>query len=766
MSVLLPQEIASIAGGYHGDPFRVLGPHPVPAGGYEIRAFLPGAREAAVVLLEATVPMERRHENGFFVAHFDRKPEMYLLEVTPWTGDRQLVEDPYRFPPLLSEFDLHLFGEGTNFESYNLLGAHLVECEGVPGVRFAVWAPNAEAVFVSGEFNRWDLRSHPMRRREAGVWELFIPALKAGVRYKYYIRSKFAAYRVLKSDPYAFQAEVPPQTASVVTPLAGHEWQDQEWMDRRGRTNWQQQPLNIYEVHLGSWLLGERDRHLTYRELADKLIPYALEMNYTHLELMPILEHPYHGSWGYQVTGFFAPTSRYGSPDDFRYFVDRCHRAGLGVILDWVPGHFPRDQHGLHYFDGTFLYEHADPRRGEHKEWGTMIFNYGRPEVQSFLLSSAMFWLKHFHLDGFRVDAVASMLYLDYNRKEGEWVPNQYGGRENIDAIVFLRRFNELCHTVPGVFTVAEESTSFPGVSRPTYTGGLGFTFKWNMGWMHDMFDYFKADPLYRKGLQQKITFSLMYAFSENFVLPVSHDEVVHGKASLLGKMPGDEWQRFANCRAFLGYMYAHPGKKLLFMGQEFGPYEEWSESRSLPWNLLQFDYHRQLREYVKRLNHLVRTEPALHQVDFHWKGFEWVDFADVENSVIAFVRRGQDEHELLFFICNFTPVVRHGYRTGVPLPGVYDEVLNSDGYEFGGSGVSSGPSVNSEPVESHGRKQSLVLSLPPLAVVGYKWRIPPDLPMPLKFRQAELPTQMLDFSQLLEEEAQEDPELAYALTH
>jgi 1,4-alpha-glucan branching enzyme len=534
-------------------------------------------------------------------------------------------------------------------------------------------------------------------------------------------------------------------------------------MHRRAEKPILQSPVTIYEMHAGSWLRGEGNRFLTYRELADRLVPYVAEMNYTHIELLPILEHPFSGSWGYQVTGFFAPTSRFGTPDDFRYFVDRCHQAGIGVILDWVPGHFPRDQHGLHFFDGTFLFEHADPRQGEHKEWGTLIFNYGRTEVQSFLLSSAQYWIEEFHLDGFRVDAVASMLYLDYNRKEGEWLPNVHGGRENLEAISFLRRFNELCHRTPGVFTVAEESTSFPGVSHPTYLGGLGFTMKWNMGWMHDMFNYFKQDPIFRKGVQQNITFSLMYAFSENFVLPISHDEVVHGKASLIGKMPGDEWQRFANCRCFLAYMYGHPGKKLLFMGQELGQYEEWSEERSLNWPLLQFEPHRKLRETVRELNRLVRDEPALHEVDFHWKGFEWIDFKDVEASVISFLRRGKDPGELILFVCNFTPVVREDYRLGVPEAGTYDKVLNTDAEWLGGSGVEPPAVLDSSAVKMHDRMQSVLLRLPPLAVVAYKWRKPPRAPEAPKEKEAPLPISDEELEKLMMFE--DDPELAYALT-
>jgi len=756
-----PQEVEAIAGGYHGDPFRLLGPHET-SGGWRICCFLPGVTEASAVLLEGDRPMQRLHEQGFFVCDLPARPSAYMIRATYHGGEPVLIEDPYRFPPVITDHDIHLFCEGTNHQAYRMLGAQLTVVEGVRGVRFSTWAPNAETVLVVGDFNRWDLRSHPMRRREGGIWELFVPGVKAGMAYKYYVRSQQNGYRVLKADPYAQWAELPPQTASRVAGDTAYEWQDADWMRRRAGQSILASPVTIYELHAGSWLRGENNRFLTYRELADRLVPYVSEMNYTHIELLPISEHPFAGSWGYQVTGFFAPTSRFGTPDDFRYFVDRCHQAGIGVLLDWVPGHFPRDQHGLHYFDGTFLYEHEDPRQGEHKQWGTLIFNYGRGEVQSFLLSSAYFWLEQFHLDGYRVDAVASMLYLDYNREEsGDWVANKYGGRENLEAISLLRRFNEICHRVPGVFTVAEESTSFAGVTHPTYLGGLGFTMKWNMGWMHDMFDYFKQDPIYRKGLQQNITFSLMYAFSENFVLPISHDEVVHGKASLLAKMPGDEWQKFANCRCFLAYMYGHPGKKLLFMGQEIGQYEEWSEERSVRWDLLQFDYHRKLREAVKALNRLVKEEPALYEVDFHWRGFEWIDFKDVEASVIAFVRRGKDPGDMIVFVCNFTPVVRPEYRVGVPETGVWDCVLNTDAAEFGGSGVDSGRETAATAQPWHGRTASFSVTLPPLAVVAYRWRKPaPPPPAPEKVKIEPKPLSDEELERLMRLEG----ELAVAL--
>ncbi len=609
-----------------------------------------------------------------------------------------------------------------------MLGAHPVEVEGTAGTRFAVWAPNGEAVFVIGNFNGWNPRANPMRRRDGGVWELFLPGVGPGQIYKFHIRSQLNRYEVTKSDPFAFATELAPTTASVVHGLSGYRWNDEEWLARRGSTDWLTQPVSIYEVHLESWLRGEDNRLLTYSELADHLIPYVQRLNFTHIELMPITEYPFSGSWGYQVTGYFAPTARFGAPDGFREFVDRFHQAGIGIILDWVPGHFPKDQHGLAVFDGTHLYEHDDWRIGEHKGWGTYIFNYSRNEVRSFLLSSAMFWLREYHIDGLRVDAVASMLYLDYERNPGEWLPNKYGGRENLDAISFLRQMNELTHTVPGTVTIAEESTSFPMVSRPTYLGGLGFTMKWNMGWMHDMFHYFKLDPIFRRSNHNDITFSLMYAFTENFVLPISHDEVVHMKSSLIGKMPGDEWKKFANVRAFLAYMWAHPGKKLLFMGQEIGQYEEWDEKRSIRWDLLQWDFHSRLQILVRDLNLLLKNEPALHEVDYHWSGFEWIDIADVDSSVISFLRRSEDPGDELIFVCNFTPNPRYHYRVGVPQPGTYAEVLNTDWSRYAGSDVWATPAgwTDAYPEEMHGRPFSLVITLPPLAVVCLKRRRPP----------------------------------------
>jgi 1,4-alpha-glucan branching enzyme len=719
-------EVEALVGGYHGDPFRLLGPHLLGAeegGGWEVRAFLPQARAAAVVADGTAVAMAQRHPQGVFSTRLAGEPRPYRLRIELWSGETVEQEDPYRFGPQLTDFELYLHGEGTHYEAYRTLGAHLVECEGVRGVRFAVWAPNAEVVSVVGEFNDWDTRRHPMRMRDGGVWEIFLPGAGAGTAYKYFVRSRFHGYRQMKADPYGFAMECPPKSASLVWDLDRYEWRDSEWMEQRGRRNWLKEPVSIYEVHFGSWLRAPENRMLTYREMADSLVEYVKRMGYTHIELLPILEHPYYGSWGYQVISYYAPTARYGPPEDFMYFVDRCHQAGIGVIMDWVPGHFPKDAHGLVWFDGTALYEHEDPRKGEHREWGTLVFNFGRNEVRSFLISNALFWLKKYHIDALRVDAVASMLYLDYGRKEGEWVPNIHGGRENLEAIDFLRQFNIQVHQVPGAMTIAEESTAFGGVSRPVYLNGLGFTMKWNMGWMHDMFHYFSHDPIYRKYHHQDITFSLLYAFTENFVLPVSHDEVVYGKRSLIGKMPGDEWQRFANVRAFLAYMWAHPGKKLLFMGQEIGQYEEWNWEEGIRWELLAFDYHRKLQAFVRELNRIYRAEPALYEVDFEHPGFEWIDFRDVEGSIIAFVRRAENRDNFLYFVCNFTPVPRHGYRLGAPRPGFYEEILNSDSELFGGSNLGNGGMVSTEAVASHGYPQSLVLTLPPLGVIALRPR-------------------------------------------
>ena len=708
----------SIVAGRHGDAFAVLGPHEK-SSAYEVTAWLPQAESASLVILGVDTPMEKVDSAGLYRGISSRRD--YQLRVRLYSGETQLVEDPYRFPPMLTSFELHLYGEGTNYESYRTMGAHVCTLDGMDGVRFAVWAPNAAVVSVMGDFNGWDRTRHPMRRRDGGIWEIFLPSIGTGAIYKYSIVSNTGAV-IEKCDPYGFYAEQTPKTASIVWPLCGgHHWQDQGWMEQRGSRNWLQEPMSIYEVHLGSWLQGEGGGWMTYRELADRLVSYVKKLGYTHIELMPIMEHPFSGSWGYQVSGYFAPTSRFGTPDDFRFFMDACHQAGIGVLLDWVPGHFPKDPHGLGYFDGTALYEHADPRKGEHKDWGTLIFNYGRNEVRTFLLSNALYWLKEFHIDGLRVDAVASMLYLDYSRDDGDWIPNQHGGRENLEAIDFLKRFNELVHQVPGAISVAEESTSWPGVSRPTYLNGLGFTMKWNMGWMHDMLEYFSTDSLYRKYHQKNITFSLLYAFTENFLLPISHDEVVYGKGSLIGKMPGDEWQKFANARAFLTYMYGHPGKKLLFMGSEFGQTSEWNHDKELDWWLLQYPVHHRLQTMVSELNALYRREPSLYEVDDDHRGFEWIDFRDVEKSVIVFARYAHDREDFLVFCCNFTPMERVAYQVGLPKAGRYREVFNTDSEIFGGSNLGNCGWVRAIDEEYHGRPASAQIMLPPLGVVVLK---------------------------------------------
>ena len=625
----------------------------------------------------------------------------------------------------LSDQDIYLFKEGNHFRLYEKMGAHLGTRGQESGAHFAVWAPNAEWVSVVGEFNRWNGAANPLEARwdGSGIWEGFVPGLENGTIYKYRIVSRLAGYTADKGDPFAFRWEVPPLTGSVVWDL-GYEWGDGRWMAARGQRNSLDGPLSIYEVHLGSWrkVPEQGDRSLSYRELAGQLTDYALDMGFTHVELMPVMEHPFYGSWGYQSTGFFAPSSRFGSPQDLMHLVDMLHRAGIGVILDWVPSHFPDDVHGLVFFDGTHLYEHADERQGLHPDWHTRIFNFGRHEVRAFLSSSAEFWLDRYHADGLRVDGVASMLYLDYSRREGEWVPNIYGGRENLDAIAFLRKLNETLYKMhPDIQMMAEESTAWPMVSRPVHLGGLGFGMKWNMGWMHDSLEFFSTDPLYRKYLHDRLTFSLLYAFSENFVLPLSHDEVVHGKGSLLSKMPGDEWQKFANLRLLLGYMYAHPGKKLLFMGDELGQWAEWDHNRSLDWHLLGGPMHRGLQSWVRDLNRLVSSEPAMHELDFRGDGFEWLDFRDWEQSVVSFMRKGKDPGQRVLAVLNFTPVPRHGYRLGVPAGGVWKEALNSDATVYGGSGTGNMGMVMTAGSPSHGRPHSLSLTLPPLGMLFLK---------------------------------------------
>ncbi len=730
-----PGELAAIVGAYHGAPHAVLGPQQVVIdgeAGLSIRAFRPLDRQIFVLDTETgeRYPMTRIDAAGFFETVLPQRPEpfAYRLIVVDPAGQEHEIEDPYRFPPALTEHDMYLHTEGNFVYSYEKLGAQARTVEGVQGVNFAVWAPNAERVSVIGPFNEWDNRTHPMQlRAQFGIWEIFIPNLPQGMEYKYSLKSRLLGYEIDKADPYSFYAEQRPKTSSRIWNINQYTWHDDEWLASRVERQALDKPINIYEVHLGSWKRAQGapaadNGFLNYRDLAHQLVDYAHQMGYTHIELLPITEHPFDGSWGYQTTGYFAPSSRFGDPNDFQYFVDYCHQHGVGVILDWVPAHFPRDAHGLAFFDGTHLYEHADPRLGEHQDWGTKIFNFGRNEVRNFLLSNAVFWLKHYHLDGLRVDAVASMLYLDYSREPGQWVPNRYGGRENLAAIDFIRRFNELTHIeTPGILTIAEESTSWPMVTRPTYMGGLGFDLKWNMGWMHDILSYMQKDPIHRRYHQSEVTFSLIYAFHENFVLPFSHDEVVHLKRSMLNKMPGDVWQKFANLRTLYGYMTGHPGKKLLFMGDEFGQWAEWNEAKSLDWHLLEWPTHQQLQNFVADLNHLYQREPALHQVEFSWEGFQWIDFSDAEQSVISFVRRAANSADFLIIICNFTPLPRLGYRVGLPVQGMYREIMNSDWMHYGGSGVANPHGMWAEELPWQNCAYSATLNLPPLAVMMLK---------------------------------------------
>jgi 1,4-alpha-glucan branching enzyme len=718
--------VRAIVKAQHYAPFEVLGPHRTEAG-FCIRAMQPHAVkvEAVETASGAAYALACVHQGGLFeVTLPGREPFAYRLRMTRADGTGWEVADPYACPLQITEFDQHLFSEGTHYRTYEKMGAHPMTLAGEAGVHFAVWAPNAARVSVVGDFNRWDGRCHMMQSRgSSGLWELFIPGLKVGDLYKFEIKSRTGSL-VTKADPYAFSAELRPKSASRVCDVRHHVWQDGAWLEYRRRTNWHEQPISVYEVHLGSWrrVPEQRNRWLTYRELADQLIPYVKDLGFTHIELLPVSEHPLDGSWGYQTIGYFAPTSRFGTPEDFAEFVDRCHQAGLGVLVDWVPAHFPRDGHGLAYFDGTHLYEHADPRKGEHKDWGTLIFNYGRNEVRAFLLSNALYWADVFHVDGLRVDAVASMLYLDYSRKEGEWIPNEFGGRENLEAVSFLKKFNEVVHAeYPGFLTFAEESTAWPMVSRPTYLGGLGFDFKWNMGWMHDTLEYFTKDPVYRKFHHNHITFSLLYAFTENFILPFSHDEVVHGKGAILTKMPGDPWQQFANLRLLYALMYAHPGKKLLFMGMEFGQWSEWDYHRSLDWHLCQYAPHQGLQTLLRELNGLLRTQPALHQIDFTWEGFQWIDFHDSQQSVVSFIRRGRTPGDDLVCVFNATPVPRAGYRIGVPGPAPLVCLLNTDDSRFGGSGGAPVARVQPEPLPWQGQPCSVVLTLPPLGALLLK---------------------------------------------
>ena len=723
---LLPdrQDIEALIKAEHRDPFSILGPHADGQGGQVIRAFLPQALSVNVIDRaggQVLGPLSITEVPGLFVGQFAQL-QPYALRIN-WAAGEQTSEDPYSFGPLLGEMDLYLFAEGNHRDLSTCLGAQVMSVDGVPGVRFAVWAPNARRVSVVGDFNIWDGRRHPMRlRHPSGVWELFIPRLEAGEAYKYEILGA-EGILPLKADPMALATQLPPETASKVASPLSVDWQDAHWMHARGELQRPDAPLSIYELHVGSWQcevdeVGEVARQYTWHELAERLIPYVQHMGFTHIELMPIMEHPFGGSWGYQPLSQFAPSARFGSPDDFGAFVNACHVAGIGVILDWVPAHFPNDTHGLAQFDGTALYEYANPLEGFHKDWNTLIYNLGRTEVHGFMLASALHWLKHFHIDGLRVDAVASMLYRDYSRQPGEWIPNRHGGRENLEAIDFLRHLNDVVALeAPGALMIAEESTAWPGVSQSTEQGGLGFSYKWNMGWMHDSLHYIQQDPVYRAHHHNELSFGLVYAWTERFILPISHDEVVHGKHSLIDKMPGDRWQKFANLRAYLSFMWAHPGKKLLFMGCEFGQWREWNHDQQLDWYLLQYPEHKGVQKLVGDLNRLYRDVPALHDQDDVAQGFEWLIGDDATNSVYAWLRWSKAGKPLLV-VANFTPVPREAYRIGVPFAGTWGEVLNSDAALYAGSNYGNGGGVHTHADASHGQPFSVALNLPPLGVL------------------------------------------------
>ncbi|MDQ3878579.1 MAG: 1,4-alpha-glucan branching protein GlgB [Actinomycetota bacterium] len=711
-------KIARLIDGESRDPHAILGKHTV-KDRTVIRTFRPDAQTVRLLVDgEPTAKLEQVHPGGLFEAEVDGDLCDYELEVGYSDGLTVTITDPYSFLPSLGDMDLHLAGEGTHLELYEKLGAHVRDLEGHRGVSFAVWAPNARSVRVVGDFNSWDGRLHPMRSLgPSGIWELFLPGVEPGALYKFEVVTAQGDV-VLKSDPYARAMEVPPGTASIVFD-SEYEWSDEQWLTKRADQDPYRSPMSIYEVHVGSWRRAADGESLSYRELGPLLADYCREMGFTHVELLPVMAHPFYGSWGYQTTGYFAPTSRHGTPQDFMSLVDHLHREGIGVILDWVPAHFPTDEHGLVYFDGTALYEHLDPRKGEHPDWGTLVFNYGRNEVRNFLISNALFWLKEMHIDGLRVDAVASMLYLDYSRKEGEWVPNAEGGRENLEAIGFLHQLNTAVYgECPGTMTIAEESTAWPGVSRPVHLGGLGFGFKWNMGWMHDTLAYFSKDPIHRRYHHNNLTFSMMYAWSENFVLPLSHDEVVHGKGSLLNKMPGDRWQRFANLRSLLAYMWAHPGKQLLFMGAEIAQEREWDHDSSIDWHLLDDDDHRGIQRLVSDLNSVYKRTPALWELDVAPEGFQWIDANDADNNVISFYRSSERTGQRLVCIANLSPMVRTDFRVGLPGPGEFEEVLNTDAGFYGGTDVGNMGAVASENKSWHGLEYSARVTLPPLGVV------------------------------------------------
>ncbi|MCF7962757.1 MAG: 1,4-alpha-glucan branching protein GlgB [Pirellula sp.] len=725
--------LSSIIDGVNANPASVLGPHAIQVDGKNavaVRGYFPGFDQAWLLddRNAATRPMRRIHPSGVYEGLMPQQESstipQYRFRLSNSTGKTIEMQDPYAVPSLISDFDRHLFNAGEHWKIYEKLGSHLRDVDGHVGVNFAVWAPNAQSVQVIGDFNHWDGRSHCMQKQiPSGIWELFVPQIGAGQKYKYRIRM-LDGQVVDKTDPYGVFAELPPRTASIVTSLDDYQWKDDQWMDRRKAENQLEKPMSVYEVHLGSWRKCKTGVHgwMNYREIAHQLVQYCKEMGFTHLELLPVSEHPFTGSWGYQTVGYFSVTSRYGTPEDFMYFVDHCHQNNIGVIIDWVPAHFPKDSHGLRQFDGSALYEHADPRQGEHPDWGTMIFNFGRNEVRNFLIANALFWLEKYHIDGLRVDAVASMLYLDYSRKEGEWVPNVYGGRENLEAIHLLREFNIQSHLQhPGVLTIAEESTAWPGVSRPTEFGGLGFSLKWNMGWMNDTLRYMRHEPIHRQFHQNELTFSLIYAFTENFTLPLSHDEVVHGKGALIAQMAGDLWQKFANLRLLYSYMWTHPGKNLLFMGCELAQWHEWNYDSEIQWDLLDWETHRGVQKLVADLNHLVKREPALHELDFSGDGFEWIDCMNAQDSVLGYIRKAKDPNDFVVVCNNFTPVVRR-YRMGVPRDGFYREIFNSDSVHYAGTNVGNHPGILADSkIPQHGRPASIELTLPPLATVVFK---------------------------------------------
>jgi len=725
--------LSSIIDGVNANPASVLGPHAIQVDGKNavaIRGYFPGFDQAWLLddRNAATRPMRRIHPSGVYEGLMPQQESstipQYRFRLSNSTGKTIEMQDPYAVPSLISDFDRHLFNAGEHWKIYEKLGSHLRDVDGHVGVNFAVWAPNAQSVQVIGDFNHWDGRSHCMQKQiPSGIWELFVPQIGAGQKYKYRIRM-LDGQVVDKTDPYGVFAELPPRTASIVTSLDDYQWKDDQWMDRRKAENQLEKPMSVYEVHLGSWRKCKTGVHgwMNYREIAHQLVQYCKEMGFTHLELLPVSEHPFTGSWGYQTVGYFSVTSRYGTPEDFMYFVDHCHQNNIRVIIDWVPAHFPKDSHGLRQFDGSALYEHADPRQGEHPDWGTMIFNFGRNEVRNFLIANALFWLEKYHIDGLRVDAVASMLYLDYSRKEGEWVPNVYGGRENLEAIHLLREFNIQSHLQhPGVLTIAEESTAWPGVSRPTEFGGLGFSLKWNMGWMNDTLRYMRHEPIHRQFHQNELTFSLIYAFTENFTLPLSHDEVVHGKGALIAQMAGDLWQKFANLRLLYSYMWTHPGKNLLFMGCELAQWHEWNYDSEIQWDLLDWETHRGVQKLVADLNHLVKREPALHELDFSGDGFEWIDCMNAQDSVLGYIRKAKDPNDFVVVCNNFTPVVRR-YRMGVPRDGFYREIFNSDSVHYAGTNVGNHPGILADSkIPQHGRPASIELTLPPLATVVFK---------------------------------------------